>query len=207
MQGVVRRVEIEDDLFRRLLVRFEKDVDQQALDRRRVVRDLTVPRRGLARQFQTVQRGFAGDRSAIRAPRFELAGQHRHHRIVAQVVVVVEILIAEREAEHALANQRGHSMLNKPGIAHVAKAAGQATNEIDRLVGRPQEQPARVRRHRPAVEFGDHRPPLNRCKLARLRATLRLHRGPSPHPRKYLSQNNLSLIRSLDALPTLRNPG
>jgi hypothetical protein len=45
-----------------------------------------------------VQRGFAGHRRAVRTPSFELAGQNRHHRIVAQVVVVVEVLISQRDA-------------------------------------------------------------------------------------------------------------
>ena len=35
------------------------------------------------------------------------------HRIVAQLVVVVEILIAERNPEHPLADQRHHLMFDQ----------------------------------------------------------------------------------------------
>jgi hypothetical protein len=180
---------------------------EQALDRGRLVRDLTIFRRRVARQFEPVQRGFAGHRRAVGTPRCELAGQNRHHRIMAQVVVVVEVLISQRNAEYALPDQRGHRVFDISAITRVAKAAGQATNQTDRLVRRSQQQPARVRRHRPAVEFGHHGPAFNRCKHARFCATLRLHRGTSLHQRKSLSQNNLSLIRSPDAPCSLRNPG
>ncbi len=128
MQGVVGRVEVEGDLLGRFCMRLEKQVDKQALDRGRLVRDLAIFRRRVARQFEPVQRGFAGHRRAVRTPSFELAGQNRHHRIVAQVVVVVEVLIPQRDAEHPLADQRGHRVFDISAIARVAKATGQATN-------------------------------------------------------------------------------
>jgi len=207
VQGVVGGVEVERDLLGRFGMRLQKQVDEQTLDLGRLVRDLTIFRRRVARQFEPVQRGFASHWRAVGTPRFELAGQNRHHRIMAQVVVVVEVLIAQRDAEHALADQRGHRVFDISAIAPVAKATGQATNQTDRLVRSSQQQPACVRRHRPAVEFGHHRPPFNRCKLARFRATLRQHRGTSLRQPKPFSQNNLSLIRSPDAPWTLRNPG
>jgi hypothetical protein len=207
VQGVVGGVEVEGYLLGRFFVRLEKEVDEQALDRGRLVRDLTILRRRVARQFEPVQRGFAGHRRAVRTPRCELAGQNRHQRIMAQVVVVVEILISQRKAEYALPDQGGHRVFDISAITRVAKAAGQATNQTDRLVRRSQKKPTGIRRHRPAVEFGHHGPALDRWKLARFRATLRLHRGTSLRQRKSLSQNNLSLIRSPDAPSTLRNPG
>ncbi len=38
-------------------------------------------------------------------PRRELARQYRHHRIVSQLVVVIEILVAERDPKHPLTYQ------------------------------------------------------------------------------------------------------
>jgi hypothetical protein len=179
VQRVVGGVEVEGDLLGRFCVRLEEQVDEQALDRGRLVRDLTILRRRVARQFQPVQRGFAGHRRTVRTPSFKLAGQNRHHRVMAQVVVVVQVLISERDAEYPLPDQRGHRVLDKSAVARVAKAAGQATNQTDRLVRRSQQQPARVRRHRPAVEFGYDGPPFNWRKPTRFRATLRPHRGTS----------------------------
>ena len=86
-------------------MRLQEQVDQQILDRHRIVADLVVARRFKLAQLQPVERRFAGHRRAFLAPRLELARQHRHQRIVAQLVVVVEILIAERDPEHPLADQ------------------------------------------------------------------------------------------------------
>ena len=107
VQRVVRGVEVEDDLPGRPCVRFDKQVDEQGLDRRGLMCDLAVLRGRLARQFEPVQRRFARHRRAILAPGLELARQHRHQRVVTKLVVIVQILIAERNAEHALPDERG----------------------------------------------------------------------------------------------------
>ena len=75
--------------------------------------DLVIARRLRPAQLQPVERRLAGHRRAVLAPRLELARQHRHHRIVAQLVVVVEVLVAERDPEHPLADQRRHLMLDQ----------------------------------------------------------------------------------------------
>ena len=56
----------------------------------------------------------------------ELAREHCQHRIVAQLVVVVEILIAKRNPEHPLADQRNHLVLDQFRAPHVVKARGQS---------------------------------------------------------------------------------
>ena len=94
------RIEIEDDLLGRPRVRLNKQVDQQIPDRHRIVADLVIARRLQLAQLQPIERRLAGNRRAVVAPGFQLARQHRHHRIVAQLVVVVEILIAERDREN-----------------------------------------------------------------------------------------------------------
>ena len=107
VQRVVRGVEVEDDLLGRPVVRLEQQVDEQGLDRRGLMCDLAVLRGPLARQFEPVQRRFARHRRAILAPGLELARQHRHQRVVTKLVVIVQILVAERNAEHALPDERG----------------------------------------------------------------------------------------------------
>jgi hypothetical protein len=94
VQRVVGGVEIESDLLRRRRMGIEKQVDKQPLDRRRVIADLVVAGRLRPAQFQPVGRRFAGQRGAIRTPCFELAAQHRHHWVVAQLVVIDQVLVA-----------------------------------------------------------------------------------------------------------------
>ena len=88
VQRVVGRVEVEDDLLGRPVVRLEQEVDEQGFDRRGLMADFAVA--GLdSRQFEPVERRLAGCRRAVFAPGFELARQHRHHRVVTKLVVVV----------------------------------------------------------------------------------------------------------------------
>ncbi|MCF6102120.1 diguanylate cyclase (GGDEF) domain-containing protein [Mesorhizobium muleiense] len=83
------------------------------------------------------------DRAFLGTPRLEFAGQHRHHRIVAQLVVVVQVFIAERHGEDALANQCLHFMLDQVPVARVREAtAKRPTSPIARSVSPSRSAPA-----------------------------------------------------------------
>ena len=75
VQRVVGGVEIEDDLLRRAAMGLEEQIDQQPLDHRRIVADLVIAGRHRPAQLEPVQRRLARHRSAILAPRFQLAGR------------------------------------------------------------------------------------------------------------------------------------
>jgi hypothetical protein len=49
------------------------------------------------------------------APGGELAGQRRQHRVVPQLIVIDQILIAERDAEHPLRHQGIDAVLDLVG--------------------------------------------------------------------------------------------
>ena len=112
VQRIVGGVEIEDDLLRRRRVGFQKKVDEQRLDRRRLVADLVIAGGDRLGEFQPIERRLAGQRRAVLAPRRELARQHRHQRIMAKIVMVVEVFVAERDAEHPLSDERAHAVLD-----------------------------------------------------------------------------------------------
>ena len=122
MQRIVGRIEVENDLPRFALLRLHKQVDQKIFDRHRIVADLVVARRRKLAQLQPVQCRLAGNRCAILAPRREFARQYRHHRIVPQLVVVVEILVAERDSERPLTDQGRDLMLDVFRTPLVVKA-------------------------------------------------------------------------------------
>jgi len=56
MQWIVGGIEIKDDLFRRLLMGIKEEIDEQRLDRGRVVAYLVITRRFGTAQFQPVER-------------------------------------------------------------------------------------------------------------------------------------------------------
>lgn len=82
MQRIVSRIEIKDDLRRRTPMRLQKHIDEQRLDRCRVMAHLVVSRRLRPAQFEAVQRRLAGQWRAVRPLRRKLASQNRQHRIV-----------------------------------------------------------------------------------------------------------------------------
>ena len=108
VQRVVGGVEIEHDLLRRLRVRVEEEVHEQRLDRRAVVGDPAVAVGFRRAMLQPVQRALASERRAAPVPRLEPTKHHPEHRVVTQPVVVDQVLVAERDAEHPLPDQRRH---------------------------------------------------------------------------------------------------
>ncbi len=187
---IIGGIEIEDDLLRRSLVRLQEQVDQQALDGHRIMADLVIAARFQLAQLQSIERRFAGQRCTVLTPRRKLARQHRHHWIVAKLIVVVEILIAERNPKHPLAHQRRNLMLDQIRTPCVIKAGGKPIRQLHRVVGRAQQQRAGVRRDRPAVKAGDNLTPFNGCKSKQICATLCRHRGAPRITRKSLRHNN-----------------
>ena len=195
MQRIVGRVEIEDDLFRGRLVRLQEQRDEEPFNGCRVMADLVIPRRSIAAELKPVECRLARHRRAVRAPCLQLAGQHRHHRIMAQLVVIIDVLIAERHPEHPLSNQRGDKVLDIFRASLIDEASGKAPNQPDRAIRRSQQQGTGIRRDRSTVKSRHHGAAFHRAKLKqfsanRFCATLCRHRGAPRIVRKSFSQKN-----------------
>ena len=109
--------------------------------------------------------------------------------IWAQFVVVVEILIAKRNPEHPLADQRRDLVLDQLRAPHVVKARCQPIHHSDRPIRRAQKQRSCIRRDRARVEYRDHRAAFNRFKSKKIRATLCRHQGAPLIDEKLLQHN------------------
>ena len=185
----------------------EEEIDEQILDRRRIMADAAIAMRALGRVLEPVERALARQRREPRALRLEPAEHGAERRVAAQVVVVDQILVAERDGEHPLADQRRQLVGDPAGIAAVAKAGREAVNEPDRPVGRAEQQRPGVRGDRPAAEIRHQIAAIEPCKQHRLRATLRLHRGCSCSRVKSLLQKHFPTIKPPMHLLLVRNPG
>ena len=64
---------------------------------------------------------------------------------MAQLVVVVQVLVAQRDPEHPLAHQRRDLMLDQILDAAVVKARGKPIHQLERTIRRPQKQRAGIR--------------------------------------------------------------
>ncbi len=123
-------VEIEHDFAQRLGSRIEKQIDEKPLDRRGIVADHAIVGRRVRgwRVLVAVQRALAGERLR-RQSAIEAAKQHAEHGIAPQLVVVDQVLVAERQLEHPLGDQRFDRMNNIKGGAPIAKTGGEPSSE------------------------------------------------------------------------------
>ena len=84
----------------------------------------------LRRVLQTVERALPRQCLAVRAQhRAQLPRQHRERRVLAQRVVVVEVLIAQCQAEDPLAHQPLDLMLNIARVAPVPETLREPTDQ------------------------------------------------------------------------------
>jgi hypothetical protein len=162
VQRIIGRIQIQHDLSRRLAVRLHKLLHPQPLDRRALRQNLVIAAdaaRGV--QLQAVERALARQCCTARPAPTELANQHPKDRVVPQRLVIVEILVPERDPEHPLRHQRAHRVLDRPRITVIHKALGQAVNQPDRFIRALQQQRPGIRAHPSAIECRHHPPPLD----------------------------------------------
>ena len=102
--------------------------------------------------LQPVKRRLAGQRRTARTLGRELARQHLKHRIVPQMVVIVDVLVAQGDGEDALADQRRHRVRRRIRVAAILETARKSLNQPDCSVRGPEQQPAGVRGDLATVE-------------------------------------------------------
>ncbi len=208
VQRVVGGVEVQDDLLGRLRVGVKEQVDEQAFELGRAGRELVVAGGFGAAEFEAVQRGLAGQRGAAAVPPGgELAGEGCHDWIVAELVVVVEVFVAERYADDALQDQGLDLVLDEQWIARVAEAGRHAPGQPDRTIRCTEQDRASIGGDAPTIERGHHGPAFDRCKLEQGWATVRQHRDHPLRRSKALLQKNFRLFRGPVHLTLVRNAG
>jgi hypothetical protein len=139
VQRDVGVVEIQHDLARRSPMRLDEQIHQQRIDLRAIAVDPVILRRmALRRVLQPIERALAGQRLAVRPQhRVQLARQHRECRILAQLIVIVEVLIAQRQAEDALSDQGRDLMLDVASLTPIDEAVGEAAHQPEATIDLP----------------------------------------------------------------------
>ena len=166
---IVGRIETNRYLVQRSLVRLQEQVDKQPPDGHRTVTDHLVARRQHAAQRKPVHRRLAGHQREILAARSKLAREHCQERIMPQLVVGIEILIAKRNPEHPPADQSHQVVIEQLRAPNEAKARGQSIHHPDRAIRRAQQQRSGIRRDRARIERRYHRAAFNRFKSKEIR--------------------------------------
>ena len=153
VQRVVGRVHIQDDLLRRRGVAVQEQLHQQRVEPLRVGHDaLVAVLRGLlgGAQLEPVEGARAGQRMApVALPQTAFAAEvvaaqgERQQAVVAQPVVVAEVLIPQRQPEQALGQQALQGMLAAAGVCGDRRSRRPGAGS-GRCAGR---QPAAAGRH------------------------------------------------------------
>jgi hypothetical protein len=87
-----------------------------------------------------------------RLPRKPATGSAEHgseRQIVAQLIVIDQVLVAEREGEDVLAQQVSNGVSDAVGQPKIAEAFGQPIGQPDRAVGRAEQEASRDFGHAP----------------------------------------------------------
>jgi hypothetical protein len=114
---------------------------------------------------------------AVRSLRLKLAQQRPHHRVVPQLIVIVQVLIPQRHPEHTLPHQRSDRVLHQPCLALIPEALTQSVDQPYGLIHPAQQQCPGIRAHRPAIKRHHHPATFHAGKLKLFSATLCRHRN------------------------------
>jgi hypothetical protein len=121
---IVRSLEIENEAAGSGFVGLNEQVDEQRLHRLAVDGEFAVAVLGiLRRMFRPVECRLACAHCAVGAARFQFARYQPKHRIMAQLVMVVQVFIAQRYAMHTLRQERFRAVLH-PLLSATIREAG-----------------------------------------------------------------------------------
>jgi hypothetical protein len=124
--------------------------------------------RALARQWLAAVAVLA----PIPAERVSLPGQNRQQRVLAELLVVAQILVTEGDPIHPLTHELLNAVLHQPRVPVVGEARGQPTKNPPPPLYLGQQQRAAIRADPTAVESGLDLPPTYTLKLEAPEATV-----------------------------------
>jgi hypothetical protein len=101
-----------------------------------------------------------------------LAHEGSQERISPELVVVVQILVPQRQAVDPLSDKVLDRVFDQVWVAVVDETGGELPDNPGPLLDLPQEQATGVRTDRPPVERSHHFPPSQGLKTKPIRVTL-----------------------------------
>ena len=113
----------------------------------------------------------------------------------SQMVVVVQVLVPQRQGVDPLGDQFLHGMLDPVRIAVICETVREFTNDSSAPLGLPQQKPAAVRGDPTPIEPRHNVPPAKGVKSKRLSVTL-CHRKAATSVSKNLRQQQVFSRRS-----------
>jgi hypothetical protein len=188
MKRIVGGVHIQDDFPRRSAMAFDKHIHEELVDLfLRVVDLLVLPVVGFSnpKGLQSVEGTLAGQRNpaiAFVAPLgsggIQLPTHGGQQRITAQLIVIVQILVAQADPDGPLRDQLFDRVLDEPRIPTVDEAAGKLLEEVSRSIDFPQKQCPGIGGDGASIEAAYNFSAPEPLKTKLFRTTICFHRRP-----------------------------
>jgi hypothetical protein len=193
---VVGGVEVQDDPLGRSGVGLEEEVHEEAFDVAGAAGDLLVAAASIGTdggQFQTIQGALAGQGLAAIATALSrpargvgLADDGGQERVASQVVMVVEVLIAQGQGIDPLGDQLVGRVFDPVGFAVAGEAGGELMDDAGELLGLAEQQGTAVGGDVAAIEVRDDFAPAEHGKVEVGGVTLCGHRAALGRCRRWL---------------------
>src|SRR4051794_2751497 len=184
MQRIVGRIQIQNDLGGYRLMSRQERLDQEAVHGLGIHRDLPIPILLDSTPLQAVQSTLAGQRlapvlllTAVVAGGICLAHHGRQQRIRSQLLVVVQVLVGQSQAEDTLTDQLLNTVLHIGRVALIPKAGRKLSQNPATPLDLRQQQQTAVRGQSPPVKGGHRGPPPHTLKFQLRRITVCRHRA------------------------------
>jgi hypothetical protein len=168
----------------------EEGVDEEGVDRVRIDGDppIAILLRLVGRApLEPVQRALAGQRMTtillappLGAGRVRLAHHRRQQGVPAQLVVVDEVLVAERQGKDPLPDEMVDRVLAALRIAMVDEAGGEAVEQLRRPIRLLEQHSPAVRRDLTTIEARHQPAPLRKALQLELRSSTLCRQGLPP---------------------------
>ena len=130
--------------------------------------------------------------------RISLLHQRRDQRIVTELIMVVQILVAQRQSHHSLADQAPQRVFHQQRVPIIAKARRELSQQTRPPLDLPQQQPAAVGTELPAIKTSHDLTLSHPLETQLFNATLCLFHAAASLPIKLLLDTQLnSTVRRL----------
>ena len=166
MKGIIGGIHIQNDFIRCSAVAFHKHIHKELIDLLLRVVDLLV---FLVLGFshpeglQAVQRTLSGQRdpsvpfiTPFGSGGIQLPTDGGQKWVSAQLIVIVEILVAQTDSDGALSDQLLHRVFYESRISAVDETSGELLEKLPRIFDFPQKQCAGVRSDGPSIKAADY---------------------------------------------------
>jgi hypothetical protein len=166
VERIITGIHIEDNAGRRSDVLLQEGIDQEGLHGGQMRDDLFVSAVGIGpdgSQFKTIESTLASQGltsiTVVRptaSTRIFFVGQHGQKRIMPELVMVIDILVAEAEAKDALLQEFRKFVLDSGWVTVIREAPGELLDKVKFLLDLAEQKTTGIRSDKSTIKSGHY---------------------------------------------------